>query len=571
MADYINKIRTTEGDKPVNYEALANKPNSLPNPNKIKFTGSVVAEYDGSSEVTVNIPNGASEEQAAQIQTNTNDISELKGDLVEFTSYSRQYIDTSKSTDGYVWTAWGGNLKKETNTSGYQDHTAYDGIYLKANISYHFTNIYGYYSYLFKMNGEYISNFSKNANINNSNYDYIPTEDCVVYITAQTIYKGIRTFLYVGSNAPSSFVYGVYDKSIKEDVSLPPSTEVEAKIAKCFQESTSSQIISNEQLASLDDCDNNKIYRINCSDLSSAPANSPNNRGILFTIGFNKDGQQTLSQFFYGIDGLLNIRYKWGTSWRPWKILSDRNYADSILQSAKDYADSKSIDFSSVDFGFIERFAVVGDSYASGEIYISDGGSGYIQHDYYNLSWGQIMARKYGNICLNLSSGGLSTRTWLTSKKGLELLNSSEPQQLYMCMLGANDIAIGADYIGSIDDIKDDSSQNADSFYGNYGKIISAIKTKAPNAKIVLMTVAYEWGTLEDNFNNAIKTIANHFSIPCIDVKTDVFYSKTGLYQTGKRWNHPTAPLYAGMASANVRLFNKCVEDNYSYFRDYVG
>ena len=85
------------------------------------------------------------------------------------------------------------------------------------------------------------------------------------------------------------------------------------------------------------------------------------------------------------------------------------------------------------------------------------------------------------------------------------------------------------------------------------------------------MTVAYEWGTLEDNFNNAIKTIANHFSIPCIDVKTDVFYSRTGLYQTGKRWNHPTAPLYAGMASANVRLFNKCVEDNYSYFSDYVG
>lgn len=86
MADYINKIRTTEGDKPVNYEALANKPNSLPNPNKIKFTGSVVAEYDGSSEVTVDIPNGAFEEQAAQIQTNTNDISELKNKTSELKS-----------------------------------------------------------------------------------------------------------------------------------------------------------------------------------------------------------------------------------------------------------------------------------------------------------------------------------------------------------------------------------------------------------------------------------------------------------------------------------------------------
>ena len=100
MADYINKIRTTDGDKPVNYEALANKPNSLPNPNKIKFTGSVVAEYDGSSEVTVNIPNGASEEQAVQIQTNTNDISELKnktselkGDLVDHVKESQKAIE----------------------------------------------------------------------------------------------------------------------------------------------------------------------------------------------------------------------------------------------------------------------------------------------------------------------------------------------------------------------------------------------------------------------------------------------------------------------------------------------
>ena len=126
MADYINKIRTTEGDKPVNYEALANKPNSLPNPNKIKFTGSVVAEYDGSSEVTVDIPNGASEEQAAQIQTNTNDISELKNktselksDLVDLRTSidvfeSEETVNTTINTNGRYWTSnktnsWGTN------------------------------------------------------------------------------------------------------------------------------------------------------------------------------------------------------------------------------------------------------------------------------------------------------------------------------------------------------------------------------------------------------------------------------------------------------------------------------
>ena len=117
MADYIKKIRTTTGDKEIDYEALANKPNSLPNPNKIKFTGSVVAEYDGSSEVTVDIPNGASEEQirnsvneyldehpvtsgateeqATQIQTNTNNISELKKDL-GYSNKLEGYTDTFK-------------------------------------------------------------------------------------------------------------------------------------------------------------------------------------------------------------------------------------------------------------------------------------------------------------------------------------------------------------------------------------------------------------------------------------------------------------------------------------------
>ena len=73
-----------------------------------------------------------------------------------------------------------------------------------------------------------------------------------------------------------------------------------------------------------------------------------------------------------------------------------------------------------------EKFGVIGDSFASGEVAIN----GYI--DYYNVSWGQILARMSGNKCINFSSGGLSTRTWLTHEKGLNLLNSSEPQQLYI-------------------------------------------------------------------------------------------------------------------------------------------
>ena len=124
MADYIKKIRTKDGDKQIDYEALANKPNSLPNPNKIKFTGSVVAEYDGSSEVTVDIPNGGSEEQDAQIQTNTNDISELKNKTSELKS------DIDQLKQGGIGTGTGLSteaIDKLEEVGNYLAYTTADG------------------------------------------------------------------------------------------------------------------------------------------------------------------------------------------------------------------------------------------------------------------------------------------------------------------------------------------------------------------------------------------------------------------------------------------------------------
>ncbi len=50
-----------------------------------------------------------------------------------------------------------------------------------------------------------------------------------------------------------------------------------------------------------------------------------------------------------------------------------------------------------------------------------------------------------------------------------------------------------------------------------------------------------------------------------------LFYSQISVYHTGKQWNHPTAPIYAGMAKTNVKLFNSCAESNYDYFKDFVG
>ena len=222
--------------------------------------------------------------------------------------------------------------------------------------------------------------------------------------------------------------------------------------------------------------------------------------------------------------------------------------------------------------GFFDAFGVIGDSYASGEIYVPNGSGGYSARDYYHVSWGQIIARKYGNSCINFSKGGLTTRSWLTDPMGLALLQSSDALPLYLCALGANDISkLGVNYLGTSADIHvDNPSLNADTFYGNYGKIISAILTKSPNAKIILFTVAYTYNSVEAQFNTAIRSIASIFGIKAILVSADLYYAADSVYNTARVQNHPTAALYAGMAEANIRLIDRCVYGDLSYFEDYV-
>ena len=90
--------------------------------------------------------------------------------------------------------------------------------------------------------------------------------------------------------------------------------------------------------------------------------------------------------------------------------------------------------------------------------------------------------------------------------KGLKLLNSSEQQQLYICALGINDYYhLGESYLGTIADIQ----TKVDTFYGNYAKIIEAIKQKSPNAKIIMLTTTgYHSVTMK--FNKAITDIVNY-------------------------------------------------------------
>ena len=216
--------------------------------------------------------------------------------------------------------------------------------------------------------------------------------------------------------------------------------------------------------------------------------------------------------------------------------------------------------YDSPSLSMFGNFGVIGDSFASGSLKVGDEWGGQTS----NTTWGAMIARKWGTNMLHLASSGLSTRSWLAHYNGLAKLNASDAQDIYYCVLGINDFwSLGLDYIGTIDDVE----SGADTFYGNYGKIIKAIEAKASKAKIILFGIA-DPSAVATSFNVAIEALANHFDVPYVDQKTDGLFTSS-YYLNNMVGGHPTGPLYASMALAFERLIKKAVVDNFAYFKDY--
>ena len=244
-------------------------------------------------------------------------------------------------------------------------------------------------------------------------------------------------------------------------------------------------------------------------------------------------------------NNVMYHRICWGASgnWRAWRSESVDEHSNNMILPT---------------LSLFQKVGVVGDSYASGELAF-DGQ--YVDH--YEISWLQILARKDGFIGTNFSKGGMSTCTWLTNPKCMPLMQSSDEQDLYILALGINDEALGTSYIGSEADI----DSGADTFYGNYGKIIKAIQTKAPQAKLVIATIADSSDTATQ-FNTAITTIANHFAIPVI-VQLDDQLFNSSFYKDTMIGGHPTGPVYASMAEAFERLIGQSMIDHLNYYKTF--
>ena len=210
-------------------------------------------------------------------------------------------------------------------------------------------------------------------------------------------------------------------------------------------------------------------------------------------------------------------------------------------------------------FNMFRTIAGLGDSYTEGDLVDSSGQYTTVA----DINYLATIAKRNGISYSNYGSGGSTVETYLTRQAFTRCL-TEDAKDCYMICFGLND-ADRELAIGTIDDIKDDYMQNPNTYYGNYGKILSQLMSHAPHAKIILIGVWIE----QDKYlpySNAAKAIAEHFGIMYIHPQDDPFFTSRFFiaYLSG---GHPTAMHYAGMGLALERLFAKCVVNNPQYFK----
>ena len=217
-----------------------------------------------------------------------------------------------------------------------------------------------------------------------------------------------------------------------------------------------------------------------------------------------------------------------------------------------------------------ENVGFCGDSYTKSQIYNAEGVSlGYWEKSGYPA----VMGRYFGFTPSVFAWGGATTSSWLEEDWGLTAALAADPQDLYILAFGINDKT----YVtkGTIEDIKPDYTQNPDTFYGNYGKIIEQLQAHAPNAKFVILKSFIPIGdfdmvsTYYQYSDVACEEIAEHYGFPYIETMTSELFASDE-WLTGRYGGHPTAPLYAAMAKELGVMIGKQVFDSYAYFADFM-
>ncbi len=479
--------------------------------------------------------------QAADAKATGDAVAELKTE----TDALNDVLDVYLTTDDLEWELGGinGNGNNQSANTRWRMPSA---VYVKKGSRVAIDSSYRFYLAIYSSWTD-VSTFTLSTTVSRTNVTYTFASDAYVRIVLSdatsstdvtnmkdTLVGALDVQLYTVDNATNRFFQGIGDRTS-----------------------------STSQLASIDNALPQRCYTFT----ANLDGTQPTDYGTCATFNYESANSNGYMQLYHSSNGRVFSRIKWSGAWKAWHELIN----EEQNQLYNNYA----------DISMFERVGVIGDSFAAGTIMI---GGGSETSTFESLSWPQNLARQCGITAINYAYGGATTKTFLTqSTKGLPKvlsdINGGNACELYLLCLGINDSNVtktgGLTYLGTSADINtSDYTQNADSFWGNYGRIIQQIMAESPNSKIVMCTYCRTPTTDTEAgyeaFNTAITEIATFFSIPSIVIANDGFF-KSKYYLNHMSSHHPTAPVYSGYAKAINRLFANCVNDNLSYFETYKG
>ena len=326
------------------------------------------------------------------------------------------------------------------------------------------------------------------------------------------------------------------------------------------------------------------VIELHAGDTISFESSVPDGAYVWVLSKWDKDGNTLVSGLIKGTSEVQTVRYtaknaseyvrisQWTRTGHPQvpavtisrPINQEQNQLDALT------AEIESLKTAVSDCVPFVRIGVIGDSLASGASnYTNASGTG-IGTDRPNYSWGKYMEREHGVEVELFTQGGTSTQTWLTRPIGLAAMQAADACDCYIIGLGVNDKAsLGMDYLGTSGDVTvGNENSNADSFYGNYSKIIASLIEKSPRCKIFCLTMPSEQGEAAIAFNVAIRDLVGMYdNAHLIDIENDEFFSSAHFRDT---WYvaHSTAVGYKSIAGHLWKLMNEYIMQNVSSFTD---
>lgn len=193
--------------------------------------------------------------------------------------------------------------------------------------------------------------------------------------------------------------------------------------------------------------------------------------------------------------------------------------------------------------------------------------------DIYKCSWGQHLCRICGAEGYNFSYGGQSAKGWVNDRKPIGASKQNRtlayaklnPKDAYVIALGVN---VEGTPNGTISDIDlSNKDNNADTFAGNYGKIIQNLK-EISNGCVIFVTTIPEDAPNYVEKNSIIKGIANLFDkVYVIDLGNYVSkYHNPEFYAKYYMGGHMTASGYLYRAWEKVTYIDWLIRKNIKDF-----